>query len=139
MIRKIMLIFFTVILLNTMSIQAEVLKNVELFDIKKDSVTNTVPMSSSLQEAAESYLKGINQIYVKVSPIPRSGYMVKIPLEKAILVKNNWMNDLVDEVIIIFPSDEPPFLMVMDDENNPHFFSFKGDTDILVKKLQIQL
>jgi hypothetical protein len=140
--RKIMIILLSVVFLIFPSpsnhSQSQGINNVELYDIQKDSVTKIVPTSSLFQEAAENFLKGIDSIYVKVRPIPKTGYMVKIPLEPSVQINNKWLNDLVNEVIIIFPIDDEPFLLVFDDENHPLFFNFKGNTDLIIKALEIK-
>lgn len=128
-----MIVLLSVVFLYSPCIHAQGIKNVEFFDIQKDTVTQIVPTSAVLQKAAEDYLNGINGIYVKVKPIPNQGYMVKIPLEPSVQINNQWINELVDEVIIIFTKNEPPYLMVFDDENNPHFFHFQGNTEIIVQ------
>lgn len=138
MMRRIMIVLITVMFLNNPCIQAQGIKNVEFFDIQKDTVTQIVPTSPIFQKAAEDYLKGINGIYVKVRPIPNQGYMVKIPLEPSVQINNEWINALIDEVIIIFTKDEPPYLMVFDDENNPLFFHFEGNTEIIVKTFNLK-
>jgi hypothetical protein len=137
--KKIMIILFSVVFLYSPSNNAQGIKNVELFDIQKDSVTQVVPSNPFFQKAAKDYLNGINGIFVKVKPIPNQGYMIKIPLEPSIQINNEWINDLVDEVIIIFTKDETPYLMVFDDENNPHFFHFQGNTNKLVKTFNLTL
>lgn len=138
MIRKIMILIFALISMQSTSINAQV-KDVELFDIQVDEVTKTVPMSPQFQERAEEYLKNIDNIYVKVSPVPNKGYMIKIPLEPSVQVTNKWINSQVNEVIIVFPKDEEPFLMTFDDEDNIYVFTFKGNTDFLVKTFNLDL
>jgi len=44
------------------------------------------------------------------------------------MARNQWFNDLVDEVIIIFSGQEYPYIMVFDNENRPYFFTFESDT-----------
>lgn len=135
--KKIMIILFSIVFLYSPSNNAQGIKNVELFDIQKDTVTQVVPSNTFFQKAAKDYLNGINGIFVKVKPIPNQGYMIKIPLEPSVQINNEWITELVDEVIIIFTKDETPYLMVFDDENNPHFFHFKGNTNKLVKTFNL--
>lgn len=139
MMKKILIVLLSIVFLYSPSMNANGIKNVELFDIQKDTVTNVVPTSPLLQEAAESYLEGINRIFVKVRPIPSTGYMVRIPLERPVNVKNEWINELIDEVIIILTKEDDPYLIIFDDENNPYVFYFKGNTDILVKTFNLTL
>jgi hypothetical protein len=138
MIRKIMILIFALISMQSTSISAQV-RNVELFDIQEDKVTKTVPMSPQFQERAVEYLKNIDNIYVKVSPVPNKGYMIKIPLTPSVQVTNKWLDSLVNEVIIVFPKDEEPFLMTFDDEDDIYVFTFKGNTDFLVKTFNLDL
>jgi hypothetical protein len=138
MIRKIIILIFALISMQSTSISAQI-RNVELFDIQEDKVTKTVPMSPPFQERAEEYLKNIDNIYVKVSPVPKKGYMIKIPLEPSVQVTNKWINSLVNEVIIVFPKDEEPFLMTFDNEDDIYVFTFKGNTDFLVKTFNLDL
>lgn len=110
---------------------------VEIYDVAKRKVIHSKPISFITQKEAAKYIKGIDDIYVKVNPIPKAGQMIKIPLEPPIAVKNEWMDSLVDEVIVIFPKGEKPYLMMFDDENQYHFLQFKGSADDLLKYLGI--
>jgi hypothetical protein len=140
MFRKLLLIMFICVLTYPPSLtNAEGVKNIELFEIEKDSVTNVIPVSEQYQQLAESYLKNISGIYVKVRPIPTTGYMIKVPLEPSVHVKNEWMDSLVDEIIIIFAKNEEPYLMLFDDENNPHFLHFKGNVKPFINTFQINI
>lgn len=91
----------------------------------------TLEAHPSFQMKAEELLKGITGIYIKVNPIPKNGNIIKIPLEPAVLVENEWVHSYVDEIKVIFPIGEKPYLMVFDDENYPHFFNFEGNTEDL--------
>jgi hypothetical protein len=137
MIRNLMMALMVVLTYPSLS-HAEAIKNIELFEIEKDTVINTMPIGKQYQQLTESYLKNISGIYVKVRPIPKTGYMVKVPLEPSVHLKNEWVNSLIDEVIIILTKGEEPYLMVFDDENNPHFFHFKGDVAPFIKAFQIE-
>lgn len=103
-------------------IHAEIMNQIEVFDIEKESVIKTVPSNPMIQAEAENILKHIHDIYKKINPIPKKGLMMKIPIKPMIHVKNQWMDSLVDEMIIFYPEDEEPYIMTYDDEN--HFFFF---------------
>ncbi|WP_075981874.1 hypothetical protein [Bacillus massilinigeriensis] len=135
MIKKIWLFLFLFLTLLTCSGHSQGLNQVEIFDLEKGKVIKTVPVSQVTQNEAEKYLKGINRIYVKLNPIPKKGHMIKIPLEPQVLVKNQWMESYVNEIIIVFPIKEQPYLMLFDDENNSHFLYFEGDTKALLNYL----
>ncbi|MFS1512403.1 hypothetical protein VQL36_08215 [Chengkuizengella sp. SCS-71B] len=133
MIKKIILIIFISLIFET--VIAQTTKQIEIFDISKEEVIKNVQLNSDLQQDAEKFLKGITGLYVRIDPIPSEGYLVKIPLDPSVLVKNQWINELVDEVIIIISRREAPYLMVFDKENRPLFFTFEGDTDAFLTKL----
>ncbi|MHC0037007.1 hypothetical protein [Pseudoneobacillus sp. C159] len=139
MVHKFIVLLLIMSFLNPSISDGDSVKFVELFDVQKDAVIQTVPHSPTFQKAANDYLNGINRIFVKINPIPTSGYMVRIPLEPAIRVKNEWINELVDEVVIVLPKNDQAYLMIFDDENTPHFFYFKGNTNTLTKTLTLTL
>ncbi|NDI34410.1 hypothetical protein [Chengkuizengella sediminis] len=133
MIKKIILILFISLIFETVIAQTN--KQIEIFDISKGEVLKYIKVNIGLQQDAETFLKGITGLYVRIDPIPSEGYLVKIPLDPSFLVKNQWINELVDEVIIVFSTREAPYLMVFDKENRPLFFTFEGDTDTFLTKL----
>lgn len=117
---------------------AQTNQQIQIFDIKEDKVIKVVQTNNELHQEAEKFLKGITGVYVKYNPIPTQGYMIRIPLEPTVMVKNKWFNDLVDEVTIIFPSQESPYLLVFDDENRPYFLLFQGNTSNLLRLLNFK-
>ncbi|RAS71828.1 hypothetical protein [Priestia endophytica] len=99
-------------------------KNVEVFDLTQSKVVKITPTNEVLQKEAEKSIRSITLLSKKVSPLPRKGALVRIPLDPAVSIRNEWMDDLVDEVIIIFGEREKPLLMVFTDENRTLFFEF---------------
>jgi hypothetical protein len=99
-------------------------KNVEVFDLTQSKVVKITPTNKVLQKEAEKSIRSITLLSKKVSPLPRKGALVRIPLDPAVSIRNEWMDDLVDEVIIIFGEREKPLLMVFTDENRTLFFEF---------------
>lgn len=114
-------------------------KPIELFDIGKEQVVRSIPSDASIQKEAESCLQGITNIYVRFRPIPSKGYMVKIPLENPVQVDNPWVKCLVDQIILVFPGEEKPYLLVFDNRNRLTCLTFEGKTDALLKKLELEL
>jgi len=62
---------------------------------------------------------------------------VKIPLTPSLRLENKWVNTLIDEVIIIIPENEKPYLLIFDDEKR--YFTFKIEIDKLLKTLDSPL
>lgn len=42
-------------------------------------------------------------------------------------VKNKWFNDFINEMVLIIPEEEEPYIMLLDDENHPHFLIAQRD------------
>ncbi|MFD1739408.1 hypothetical protein ACFSCX_23280 [Bacillus salitolerans] len=137
MLKKVLWSIFIFHLLSTIA-TAQTNQQIEIFDINKGKVIKTVQLNSDLQQEVKNFLYEITSIYVKSNPIPNSGFMIRIPLEPNVMVKNRWFYDLVDEVIIIYSGQEEPYLMIYDDENKSYFFTFKGDTAKLLDLLNFK-
>lgn len=105
----------------------------EVFDIRLDHVTKTMPVTPAIQKEAESYLQTITGLSPKLSPIPKEGRVIKVPLEPAVPVQNQWIDAVINEVIIIIGKHEPPALLVFDDENKAYFFYFNKDIGQLLR------
>lgn len=131
------ILILIIILLPSANIHAEEYKKIEIFDIDKEKVVKVVKSNSKIQKAAVSYINEITGIYCKLKPIPDKGYGIKIFLQPSVTIKNKWIDTVIDEVIIIIPKDEgPPFLIIFENEDKLLCFTFKGDIDILLKKLK---
>ncbi|WP_028403200.1 hypothetical protein [Ectobacillus panaciterrae] len=132
-------IFLLLLFLSlTSGAMAQTSSNVEIFDVNKGRIMKKIPANEGIQKEASSYLKEITAVYNKLSPLPNEGYMIKIPLEPAFRMQNQWLYSVVDEVIVIYNGHEKPYLMVLDDENSPYFFTFNKDTNTLLKQLKFQ-
>ena len=135
MIKKVLVFLFIFQLLSTSGI-AQTKQQIQIFDIDQDKVIKTVQLTNAdVQQEVEKFLKGITGVYAKYNPIPSNGYMVRIQLVPNIMIRNKWFDDLVDEVTIILPSQEDPYLMLFNDENQPFFLTFEGNTEKLLEIL----
>lgn len=134
MMKRIILIFLIIIFTAT-SVFAKGLENIEIFDINQSKVVKTAESSPAIQKEVKSYLEGITGIYGRINPIPDKGYMIKIPLEPSLRIENQWLNSVVEEVIILVPEGQKPYLLVFDNENKALFFTFEVKIDKLVKSL----
>lgn len=137
MIKKFLVFIFIFQLIST-TVSAQMNQQIQIFDISQDKVVKFVQINTDIQHEVEKFLEGITGVYVKYNPIPNKGFMVRIPLEPNIMVRNKWFDDLVDEVTIIFPDQEHPYLMMFDDENKPYFLTFEGNTEKLIELLDFK-
>lgn len=139
MFRKMMIpltVFLAVFFFNVQTMAAT---KIEVFHINKGKVVDEVPVSEVIHKHVETILGGITDIYREFEPIPKNGHMVKIPLEPAIKVENEWLNENINEVILIFPEYENPHIMVFNEENLPYFFLFNASVDGLITELDLKL
>lgn len=114
-------------------------EDIEIFDIGKGSIAKIVKVNDIAINEAKKCLSGITGIYVKVNAFPKKGYIVKVPFEPKVKVKNHWLNDYsinsLDKIFIIFPDEGKPYLLVLDDSERPLFFTIDCNTNKLLKSL----
>ncbi len=114
-------------------------KDVEVFDINKGEVVKKVQSNEIIQNEVTKYLESIEGVYEKIKPLPSSGKVIKVPLEPEVRAENHWLTDegikTIDKVFIILPDQEKPFLLVLNDDKLPVFFSFSANTEVLLQEL----
>lgn len=121
-------------LFNLFIVSAQSITEIEIFDIEKNKIIK-IQKNPKIQLETKKIIKEIDNIVTKFNPIPDKGYLVKIPLTPSLQLKNKWVNTSIDEVIIIIPEDEKPYLLIIDNENKPHFFTIKTEMDTLLKTI----
>jgi len=125
----------------TESIEGQDKRDIEIFDIEKGIVIKKVSPNSQtqvkIQKEVRKYLEGITGMYVKVNALPDRGYIVRLPLEPAVTIRNQWLNQTVKEVFIIF-SEGAPYLLVLDEKERPLFYNFDSNTDELLELLEFE-
>lgn len=115
--------------------------DIEIYDIKKDKLIKTVQSNSEIENLVINYLQGIDGIYAKLNPIPKEGYAIKVSLESPLVLQNEWINDIVDQAIIVLPKEEgtKAFFIIFEKEDKFMCFTFKGEVELLIKKLKFKV
>ncbi|EMA6342895.1 hypothetical protein ACO11K_000971 [Bacillus cytotoxicus] len=113
-------------------------KQIEVFDCQKEMVVQKQSLHAEIQHNAIQYAKSITGAFTNINVVPRSGYMIKIPLTKPAIITNQWIHATIDEVLVLLPKNEKPYIMIYDDENNPHFYYVKGHPELLLKQLKVK-
>jgi hypothetical protein len=131
-------IAFIVILLHSITLKADSIKYVEIFDPKQDKVVKVVQTNQQIQDMITDWITNIDGIY-KNDPATDDGYVVKIPLDPIVNVKGRTLNALVNEVYILIPEKEPPCYLIFENENKLTSFPFNGDIERLSKTLEFKL
>ncbi|MBB2483406.1 hypothetical protein H5P36_24950 [Bacillus sp. APMAM] len=134
MIKKLFFSFLLLFLMTT-NASAQTNKQIEIFDIGKERVVKKVHMTADIQEDVKRFLERTTSVYPKVKPIPSRGFMIKVPLDPAVEIRNQWLHGRLNQVILVFPPKERPFYLVMDEKNRTHLFLFEGETNTLLRKL----
>lgn len=138
MVRKTLILLGIVFLqFNLCMVKAQNQNLVLVLDIKTNKIIKTTPPNPNVQLETVKIMKAIDGVVKKINPIPNKGLMVKIPLEPSFHLQNKWVNALIDEVIIIIPENEMPYLLLYDDENNSYFCTFDTKIDMLINTLNI--
>lgn len=127
---------FFLFLLLTGPAHVQASANIEIFDIYQGKVIKSLPAKEEIQKEIRKMLLMVTGLYPELEPIPDKGYMVKVPLEPAMKLKNQWLDDQVTEVIVIFPEYENPHLMAFDSKANTFFFTFKGSVNDFLAKIK---
>jgi hypothetical protein len=122
MLKKI-LILFVILQFLFINTYAESSKKIEIYNIEKNKLMKTIENNKQWNTEAKQILKNITGVYVKFNPIPKSGIVIKIPIEPSVMVKGA----LIDEVNVILPEDDRAYMMIYDDENAPFFYNSQID------------
>lgn len=138
MIKKIcMLLIF--VFIYSVDVHAQEFKYVEIFDPKKDEIIKVVQLNSEINKLAQSYLNSIDGMYYKNDPATDDGYAVKIQLQSPVKVNKKNLNGVINEIFIVIPEKEQPFMMIFENENKLLPFPFKGDVNNLSRALDFKL
>lgn len=129
------LMIFTFITLPQF-VYAQDYMEVEIYNFDKQKIEKTVEVTPEIKKLAANYLSNINGVYGKFNPVPESGFGVKIPLEEPIKITNDFVNQEVDLVIVMFPKHESPFLILFEKNDNIMCYTFKGNTRKLLKLIK---
>lgn len=133
MVKKVIfLIFLFVFAQTTLAVQGEG----EIFHIGKGKVIKKMTVDETIISEVEEAIETISGVFPGFEPIPKEGHMIKIPLERPIEVKNEWLVDLIDEVIVIIPKDEAPYLLIFDNEVNPYFFTIHHPLEKIIANIK---
>ena len=140
MIKRILVVIFLVIIsLHSTVVSAKDFKHVQIFDPKQNKVVKAVQVNEDINNMVVSWVNGIHGVYGKNDPVKDDGYAVKIPLDPSIKVQTKSLIAIVDEVYVIIPKSNPPFLMIFENKDKLTCFPFYGDIDKLSKILDFNL
>ena len=128
---------------TSQNVSAQQSSIVEIFHIRSGKVIKTIPNNLYIQNEVINILGGITDPYEKVKGFPEEGIIIKIPFQPPLTIESKWLNHFsiksLDQVFILFPRQEKPYLLVLDGSNRPIFYNFEGSTADLLKSLNYPL
>lgn len=140
MLRKVFrVLLLLIIFLTSIPAYAQGSPFAEIFDPSHNKVIKSVRVDSEIYDLASGWVKSIDNLYGKINPSSIKGYKVRIPLDPPIKVNKKSLNSNINEVYIIVPEKESPFLMIFEDKNKPSCFKFHGNIDDLWKAMDFKL
>ena len=133
------ILFLFIMIMNSITINAEEFKYAEIFDSQQDKVVKVVQMNSEIHNMVVNWIKNVDNIYGKNDPLTDDGYAIRVPLSPEVKVQGKWLNCLVKQVYIIIPEKQPPFFMILENDEKAFCFPFKGNIDELSRILNFEL
>ena len=142
--RKSMIIIQLIILIGCMTLnhaQAAEQPDVKVLDIESNSVILEKDMSLLFDREVKKAIKSINNITIQASPLPKKGYLIKVPLSNSIKVKNKWFDDFISEALLVYNLEDKTQhrLILYNDENTPVFFDILYEFTTLYKELNLEI
>lgn len=128
-----------IILVCPQFIYANSYEDIEIFDPQLDKVVKTVPMNQEINNMVKDWIDEIDGICQSIDPIRDDGYVIRFPLNPAIVIENKWMDTIIEDIFLIVPEKETLFFIAFNTENNPVCFLFPGEIDKLSNLLNFQL
>jgi hypothetical protein len=118
-------------------VQAAEPKDVQVFDIAQGKIMKRVKNSPEIREEVENSLQSIHELVVKFRVEPKDGVVLRIPMEPSVKVDNQWFHDSVNEVFIIVPRSEKPFMLLFTADKKSIILKFKHPVQQLLKEMKL--
>lgn len=138
--KKVTILFMFILCLSFPSITFSETSLIKVIDIEINDVVAERESSSKIEKEVEKVITSIKGIAVEVNPIPKTGYIIRIPLTKPLNIKNQWYDHIVNEVIVLYSTTHhfPNKVVLFTDENEPMFFDINDDLHNLLDMLDIK-
>lgn len=113
------------------------LKPVQVFDVAAGKVIKTIPNDAQYQTFASSWVNSITGLAPQVTTDESCSYVYRVPLEKAVTIKQNDVSVTSDDLFLFYCKDKPPILLVFDEKRRPYLFLFKADIKPFIQKVGV--
>ena len=114
-------------------------RTIKVLDIETSTIFKEIKTNEEIDKEVENVIRAIKRVTVQANPIPKQGYLIKIPLTKSLKIKNEWFEEIVSEVLIIYNPTTKDLgkIIFYTDENTPMFFDIEYNFAPIFKKLNI--
>ncbi|MBP1932413.1 hypothetical protein [Ammoniphilus resinae] len=133
--RRKLLLFLALVLLLPFQYASAALADIEVFDIAKGEVVQRISNNAAMQEEIIKSLESISGLAKPLDSKPAQGKMIRLPLEKPVQIKNQWVDLEVYEVFMILLPTKEPFLILYDESRNPYLVNFNYSPKRLMEKI----
>jgi len=133
--KKLLLFLALVMFLPFQYASAAALADIEVFDITKGEVVQRIPNNAEMQEEIIKCLESITGLAKPLGYKPAQGKMIRLPLEKSLQIKNQWVDLEVYEVFMILLPTKDPFLILYDESRNPYLVNFNYSPKRLMEQI----
>lgn len=139
MVLKKIAVILIIILIVPSCVHAQQVKYVEIFSPKQNKVIKKVKLTPEIEKLTLDYLNNIDSLYGKLDPVTEDGYAIKVPFSKPITIKNKWINSTLNEVFLLIPEKEPPFILLFENGDRMLCFPLNGNVEALSKALNFTI
>ncbi|MBD2845096.1 hypothetical protein IDH44_07825 [Paenibacillus sp. IB182496] len=115
--------------------EATPLRPVQVFDVKAGKVVKTLDNDKQYQDIAAAWLKSAGGPAPQLGPDDKCGFVYRIPLEGAMMVKVRDEQVPVQDVFLFHCEGKQPVLLVFDAKHRPFLLEFNGDLKPFLSKI----
>lgn len=109
---------------------------IEIFDVEKNQVVESIPNTEVISEQLTTYLQTLDKVVPNINPLRDAVFLIKVPLRKNVYLNTAIFQGEVNEAILVFPRASEAFILLFDEEQRAMFFYLKLNlADFYLKNL----
>lgn len=113
------------------------MKPVQVFDVEQGKVVQTVPNDKSFQKMAKSWIKSVTGLAPQITSDHSCTFVYRVPLAKPATVKVDAISVTTQDLFVFYCQENPPLLLVFDENRKPYLLLFKEDIKPFIKKVGV--
>ncbi|GAF11948.1 hypothetical protein JCM19045_1089 [Bacillus sp. JCM 19045] len=112
---------------------------VEVFTIEKEEVVYSTSINKQIESETTKLLNEAKGLVTKIDPIPKTGYLIKVPLTESFSLNNPWIKSSINQAIFVITDEDSPSFMVINEKNQSIFLYFDGDINPLLQAIDFSI